>query len=82
VDDSSKPEYERPELDSTPKAPKQRRMQVVSFAEMHEDIDPDLSTKAFGEDVINSLELYDLELHMALSGMTKMKRRYLVRMMA
>ena len=62
MDDSSKPEYECPELDSTPKAPKQRRMHVVSFAEMHEDMDPDLSTKAFGEDVINSLESYDLEL--------------------
>lgn len=56
VGDSSKPEHERPELDSAPKAPKQMQMQVVSFAEMHEDMDPDLSTKAFGEDVIDSLE--------------------------
>ena len=62
MDESSRPDREPPELDSTPKAPKQMRMQVISFADMHEDMDPDLSTKAFGEDVIDSLESYDLEL--------------------
>ena len=56
MDESSRPDREPPELDSTPQAPKQMRMQVISFADMHEDMDPDLSTKAFGEDVIDSLE--------------------------
>lgn len=62
MDESSRPEREPPELDSTPKAPKQMRSQVISFADMHEDMDPDLSTKAFGEEVIDSLESYDLKL--------------------
>lgn len=62
IGDSSKPEHERPELDSTPKAPKQMQMQVISFADMREDMDPDLSAKAFGEEVIDSLESFDFEL--------------------
>ena len=62
MDESSRPEREPPELDSTPKAPKQMRMQVISFVDMHEDMDPDLLTKASGEDVIDSLESYDFEL--------------------
>ena len=56
MDESPRPEREPPELDSTPKAPKQMRMQVISFADMHEEMDQDLSTKAFGEEVIDPLE--------------------------
>ncbi len=51
MDESSRPEHERPEGDDTARAPKQTRMNVISDANMHEDMDPDLSQEAFGEDV-------------------------------
>ena len=41
------------------RAPKQLRMNVISYADMPEDMEPDLSQDAFGEDVIDSLESYD-----------------------
>ena len=36
-------------------------MNVISYADMHEDMEPDLSQDAFGEDVIDSLESYDFD---------------------
>ena len=34
---------------------------MISYADMHEDMEPDLSQDAFGEDVIDSLETYDFD---------------------
>ena len=59
MDESTRPEHERPATEDSSKAPKQLRMNVISYADMHEDMEPDLSQDAFGEDVIDSLESYD-----------------------
>ena len=61
MDESTRPEYERPATEDSSRAPKQLRMNVISYADMHEDMEPDLSQDAFGEDVIDSLETYDFD---------------------
>ncbi len=48
MDETSRPVHDRPEGDDTARAPKQMRMNVISYAEMHEDMEPDLSQEAFG----------------------------------
>lgn len=62
MDESTKSVHEPPEFDSSSKAPKQTRMQVISFVDMREDMDPNLTVSSFGEEVVDSLESYDLEL--------------------
>lgn len=62
MDETTKPVHEPSEFDSSSKAPKQMRMQVISFVDMHEDMDPNLTVSSFGEEVVDSLESYDLEL--------------------
>ena len=59
MDEGTRPEYERPATEDS--SPKQLRMNVISYADMHEDMEPDLSQDAFGEDVIDSLETYDFD---------------------
>ena len=61
MDESTRPEHERPATEDSSRAPKQLRMNVISYADMHEDMEPDLSQDAFGEDVIHSLESYDFD---------------------
>ena len=61
MDESTRPEHERPATEDSSRAPKQWRMNVISYADMHEDMEPDLSQDAFGEDVIDSLETYDFD---------------------
>ena len=61
MDESTQPEHERPATEDSSRAPKQLRMNVISYADMHEDMEPDLSQDAFGEDVIDSLETYDFD---------------------
>ena len=61
MDESTRPEHERPATEDSSRAPKQLRMNVISYADMHEDMGPDLSQDAFGEDVIDSLESYDFD---------------------
>ena len=34
---------------------------MISYVDTHEDMEPDLSQDAFGEDVIDSLETYDFD---------------------
>ena len=41
------------EIDDTSKASKRMRRSVISYAEMHEDMEPDLFQEAFGRDVID-----------------------------
>ena len=60
MDESTRPEHERPATEDS-RAPKQLRMNVISYADMHEDMEPDLLQDAFGEDVIDSLESYDFD---------------------
>ena len=62
MDETSRPEHDRPEGDDTARAPKRMRMRLISYAEMHEDMEPDLSQEAFGGDVIGSLESYDFDI--------------------
>ena len=64
MDESTRPEHERPAMPATEdssRAPKQLRMNVISYADIREDMEPDLSQDAFGEDVIDSLETYDFD---------------------
>ena len=61
MDERTRPEHDRPATEDSSRAPKQLRMNVISYADMHEDMEPDLSQDAFGEDVIDSLESYDFD---------------------
>ena len=61
MDECTRPEHERPATEDSSRAPKQLRMNVISYADMHEDMEPDLFQDAFGEDVIDSLETYDFD---------------------
>ena len=61
MDESTRPEHEGPATEESSRAPKQLRMNVISYADMHQDMEPDLSQDAFGEDVIVSLETYDFD---------------------
>ena len=54
MDETTKPVHEPSEFDSSSKAPKQMRMQVISFVDMHEDMDPNLTVSSFGEEVMTS----------------------------
>ena len=60
MDESTRPEHERPATEDSSRAPKQLRMNLISYADKHEAMEPDLSQDAFGEDVIDSLETYDV----------------------
>ena len=60
MDESARPVHEQPDLEDTSRAPKQLRMNVITYSEMQADLEPDLSQRAFGEEVINSLEAYDI----------------------
>ena len=48
MDESTRPEHERPATEDSSRAPKQLRMNVISYPDMHEDTEPDLSQDAFG----------------------------------
>ena len=61
IDESTRPEHERPATENSSRAPKQLRLNVISNTNMQEDMEPDLSQDAFGEDVIDSLETYDFD---------------------
>ena len=61
MDESSRPEREQPELEDSARAAKRMRMNVISYADMQENMEPDLSQEAFGEEVIDSLESYDFQ---------------------
>ena len=56
MDESTRPEDERAATEDSSRAPKPLRMNMISYADMHEDMGPDLSQDAFGEDAIDSLE--------------------------
>ena len=62
MDESTRPEDERPATEDSSRAPKRLRMNVISHADMHEDMEPDLSQDAFGKDVIDSLETYAFDI--------------------
>ena len=59
MDESTRPEHERPATEDSSRAPKHLLMNVISYADMREDMEPNLSQDAFGEDVFDSLETYD-----------------------
>ena len=61
MDEGARPEHERPATEDSSRAPKQLRMNVISYVDIREDMEPDLSQDAFGEDVIDSLETYDFD---------------------
>ena len=61
MDEGTRPEHERPATEDSSRAPKQLRMNVISYADIREDMEPDLSQDAFGEDVTDSLETYDFD---------------------
>ena len=62
MDKSASPVHEQPDLEDTFRARKQLRMHVITYSEMHEDLEPDLSQGAFGEEAIALLETYDIEI--------------------
>ena len=47
MDESTRPEHERPAAEDSSRAPKYLRMNVIPYADMHEDMEPDLSQDAF-----------------------------------
>ena len=61
MDESVRPEHETPAMEDSSRAPKELRMNVISYADMHEDVEPDSFQDAFGEDVLDSLETYDFD---------------------
>lgn len=77
MDESTKSVHEPPEFDSSSKAPKQTRMQVISFVDMREDMDPNLTVSSFGEEVVDSLNLMTSSWTMTSNGMMRPKKVFL-----